>query len=47
MITIAFSSHRVETIPFARQMMKEHQIIVLEERPHELLDFVKAYVRTK
>jgi hypothetical protein len=34
MITIAFSSHRVETIPFARQMMEKHQIIVLEEPPH-------------
>jgi hypothetical protein len=34
MITIAFSSHRVETIPFARQMMEEHRIIVLEEPSH-------------
>ena len=34
MITIAFSSHRVETIPFARQMMEEHEIIVLEEPSH-------------
>ncbi|MBW2405864.1 MAG: hypothetical protein JRF17_00725 [Deltaproteobacteria bacterium] len=34
MITIGFSSHRAETIPFARQMMEQHQIIVLEEPPH-------------
>jgi hypothetical protein len=34
MITIAFSSHRVETIPFSRQMMEEHEIIVLEEPSH-------------
>ena len=34
MITIAFSSHRAEIIPFARQIMEQHQIIVLEEPPH-------------
>jgi len=34
MITIAFSSHRVKIILFARQMMEEHQIIVLEEPSH-------------
>lgn len=34
MITIGFSSHRAEIIPFARQIMEQHQIIVLEESPH-------------
>ncbi|MGD9107034.1 MAG: hypothetical protein PVJ87_09385, partial [Desulfobacterales bacterium] len=34
MITIAFSSHRAEIIPLARQIMEQHQIIVLEEPPH-------------
>jgi len=34
MITIGFSSHRAEIIPFARQIMEQHQIIVLEEPPH-------------
>ena len=34
MITIGFSSHRAEIIPFARQWMEQHQIIVLEEPPH-------------
>ena len=34
MITIAFSSHRAEIISFARQIMEQHQIIVLEEPPH-------------
>jgi hypothetical protein len=34
MITIGFSSHRAEIMPYARQMMEQHQIIVLEEPPH-------------
>ncbi len=34
MITIGFSSHRAETIPFALQIMEQHQIVVLEEPPH-------------
>lgn len=34
MITIGFTSHRAETIPFARHIMEQHQIIVLEEPPH-------------
>jgi hypothetical protein len=34
MITIGFSSHRAEIIPFACQIMEQHQIIVLEEPPH-------------
>lgn len=34
MITIGFSSHRTEIIPFARQIMEQHQSIVLEEPPH-------------
>lgn len=33
MITIGFSSHRAEALPYARPQMKQHQIIVLEEAP--------------
>ena len=33
MITIGFSSHRAETLPYARLQMKQHQIIVLEDAP--------------
>lgn len=33
MITIGFSSHRIEALPFARREMGRHQIIVLEEPP--------------
>lgn len=33
MITIGFSSHHAEVIPYARQQMKRHRIIVLEEAP--------------
>ena len=31
MITIGFSSHHAEALPFARQQMEQHQLIVLEE----------------
>jgi hypothetical protein len=34
MITIGFSSHRAEIIPYVRQMMDQHETIVLEEPPH-------------
>jgi hypothetical protein len=33
MITIGFSSHHVEALPFVRQQMEHHQVIVLEEPP--------------
>jgi hypothetical protein len=33
MITIGFSSHHAEVLPFARQQMQQHQMIVLEEPP--------------
>ena len=33
MITIGFSSHHAEALPFARQYMEQHQLIVLEEPP--------------
>ena len=33
MITIGFSSHHVETLPFAREQMERHQTIILEEPP--------------
>jgi len=33
MITIGFSSHHVETLPFVHEQMERHQAIVLEEPP--------------
>jgi len=33
MLTLAFSSHHIETLPFAQREMKRHQIIMLEEPP--------------
>lgn len=33
-VTIGFSSHRAEALPFARSEMRRHQIIVLEEPPN-------------
>ncbi|MGD8372404.1 MAG: hypothetical protein PVF76_16805 [Syntrophobacterales bacterium] len=33
MITIGFASHHVETLPFVREQMERHQVIVLEEPP--------------
>jgi len=33
MITIGFSSHQVEAIPFIHRQMERHQVIVLEEPP--------------
>jgi hypothetical protein len=33
MITIAFSSHHAETLPFARREMERHGLIILEEPP--------------
>ena len=34
MMTIGFSSHRVEALSFARSEMEKHQIIILEEPPN-------------
>ena len=45
MITIGFSSHRAEIIPFARQIMGQHHIIVLEEPPHpKFADMLDGYL---
>lgn len=33
LITVGFSPHRIETLPFAEKLMQEHDIIILEE-PH-------------
>jgi hypothetical protein len=33
MLTIGFSSHHAETLPFALRYMEQHQVIVLEEPP--------------
>jgi hypothetical protein len=36
LITIGFSPHRIETLPFAEKLMKEHDVIVLEEPYNEM-----------
>ena len=33
MITIGFSSHQVEALPFIKRQMERHQVVVLEEPP--------------
>jgi len=33
MITIGFSSHHTEVLPYARQQMQQHRIVALEEPP--------------
>ncbi len=41
MITIGFSSHHAEVLPYAQRQMEQHQIIVLEEAPlPEFLDML-------
>lgn len=41
MITIGFSSHHAEVLPYAQRQMERHQIIVLEEAPlPEFLDML-------
>jgi hypothetical protein len=35
MVTIGFSPHRVEILPFARKQMEAHQVIIMEEPPSE------------
>lgn len=32
-ITIGYTSHRIESIPFARRMMENHDVIIVEEAP--------------
>ncbi|MDF2953137.1 MAG: hypothetical protein OD816_000382 [Thermodesulfobacterium sp.] len=36
LITLGFSPHRIETLPLAEKLMKEHDIIILEEPYNEL-----------
>jgi hypothetical protein len=38
MITIGFSSHQVEALPFIHRQMERHQVIVLEEPPSSNFD---------
>jgi len=52
LITIGFSSHRVESIPFAKTLMEDHNFIILEDAPtREFNDMLRkrisidAYVR--
>jgi len=52
LITIGFSFHRVEAIPFAKKLMEDHNLIILEEAPNPafaaMLDkkiSIDAYVR--
>ncbi len=34
LITIGFSSHRIEVIPFAKTLMENHELIIAEEAPN-------------
>ena len=34
LITIGFSSHRIEVISFARSLMENHDVIITEEAPN-------------
>jgi hypothetical protein len=52
LITIGYSSHRVESIPFVKKLMEDHDLIILEDAPsHEFTDMLRkrisidAYVR--
>jgi hypothetical protein len=33
-MTIGFSSHRIEVIPFAKRLMNDHDVIIVEEAPN-------------
>jgi len=45
MITIGFSSHHAEALPYARVQMEQHQLIVLEEAPSpSFLDMLNGRV---
>jgi hypothetical protein len=34
LITIGFSSHRIESLPFVKEQMKNHNVIIIEEAPN-------------
>ncbi|MEW6416976.1 MAG: hypothetical protein AB1480_02515 [Nitrospirota bacterium] len=34
LITIGFSSHRVESLPFVRKLIEDHDVIIIEEAPN-------------
>lgn len=34
LLTIGYSSHRIESLPFAKKLMDKHDVIILEESPH-------------
>jgi hypothetical protein len=40
LFTIGFSTHRLESLPFAREEMRQHEVIVLEEPPSPTLEKV-------
>ncbi|WP_038056212.1 hypothetical protein [Thermodesulfobacterium hydrogeniphilum] len=45
LVTVAFSPHRVETLPFAEKLMSQHDIIILEEPPNKLFqNFLKEEI---
>jgi hypothetical protein len=45
LLTIAFSPHRIETLPFAQKLMQEHDFIILEEPKNPLFyDFLENKV---
>ena len=35
-ITIGFTSHRIESLPFARRLMEQYDVIILEEAPNRM-----------
>lgn len=44
-ITIGFSSHRIEVIPFARKLMNTHDVIIIEEAPNpKFIDMLKGTI---
>ena len=45
LVTVAFSPHRVETLPFAEKLMSQHDIIILEEPSNKLFpNFLKEEI---
>ena len=48
LITIGFSSHRIEMISFAKRLMKEHDVIITEEALESVsgfLEIMKDYLK--
>ena len=41
-VTVAFSSHRPETLPYVAAWMRRHDIVALEEPPNELFEVTRS-----